>query len=111
MAKFVFFSFVALFMIGATPAYAECHKRGDGVIECPEIGGSDPCKPNADGNMPAFCSAGTVSGNSSPSSKLSTTEWVMISVGVGLAVVAVAAYFWKKKPSENNPGQIALMSF
>ena len=111
MAKYIFFSLIALFMVGITPARAECHNRGDGVIECPEIGEGNPCVPNADGKMPSFCSAGTVSGNSSPSSKLSTTEWVMISVGVSLAVVAVAAYFWHKKPSKNNPGQIALMSF
>ena len=109
MAKLVFFSLIAVFLIGVTPVRADInHDRGGNTVEH-VVGDTNPC--DGGGNVPDFCNVGTIKGNSKPSSKLSTTEWVMISVGVGLAVTAVVAYFWHKKPSENNPGQISLMSF
>ena len=111
MARFVFFALIAAFFIGATPTSPAFASDRVGQDYDHEIGSGAGCVPNENGKLPSSCSAGTVAGNSSPSSKLSTTEWVMISVGVGLAVTAVVAYFWHKKPSENNPGQIALMSF
>jgi len=40
-----------------------------------------------------------------------TGEIVMISVAVGAVFVGAMYYFFKKKPSENNPGQVKLMEF
>lgn len=40
-----------------------------------------------------------------------TGEIVVISVAVGAVFVGAMYYFFKKKPSENNPGQVKLAEF
>ena len=40
-----------------------------------------------------------------------TGEIVVISVAVGAVFVGAMYYIFKKKPSENNPGQVKLMEF
>ncbi len=39
------------------------------------------------------------------------TKVVLISAGVGLVFLGAMWYFFKKRPSENNPGQVTLMTF
>lgn len=44
-------------------------------------------------------------------SKNHTGEIVAISVATGVVFVGAMYYFFKKKPSENNPGQVKLAEF
>ncbi len=39
------------------------------------------------------------------------TKVVLISAGVGLVFLGAMWYLFKKKPSENNPGHVSLMTF
>ena len=109
MPKILLFSILAFFVY-AVPARADLCilPGGRNVSECYEHG-PQVCGTFEDGR-PLYCS-GNFYGSGSSGSKMSTTEWVMLSVGVGLVVVATAAYFFHKKPSKNNPGQISLMTF
>lgn len=50
-------------------------------------------------------------GARSKTKKHDNTTIILVSVGVGAAVVAAAWYFFKKRPSENNPGQVQLATF
>ena len=115
MLKTLLFSIVA-FVIYAAPARADLCQASSGLgrYECaPEDHGSDVCgsvRVDGGGSVPVYCGA-TRNGSGKTSAKMSTTEVVILSVGVGLVVAGLAYYFFHKKPSENNPGQISLMSF
>ncbi len=92
--------------------YADwCRKQGGGVEQCASHPSSWTDCGTFNGETIYCFSQGSTSGGKSHGSGDKVSQKVLISVGIGLAVVAVGYYFFKKKPSQNNPGQISLMEF
>ncbi len=50
-------------------------------------------------------------GAKSVSSDKNNNTMMLVSVGIGLAVIAASWYFFRKPPSENYPGQVQLATF
>lgn len=101
--------FLLIFTI--TPARADwCRKTGGGI----EICNSHPqtwtdCGTANDGNT-IWCYP--QQGGKKKSSKNSNgTKVVLISIGVGAVFAGAMWYFFRKKPSQNVPGQVSLMEF
>ncbi|MBD5388873.1 LPXTG cell wall anchor domain-containing protein [bacterium] len=91
---------MAFLTVFVGPALAERESpRPDWEIPNYENLPSNPC---LDGNCDVRTSAKKHS---------NTGQIVVISVAAGLLVAGAAWYFFKKRPSENNPGQISLMTF
>lgn len=79
---------------------------------------ADRISPRPDGDIPNYenlptnpCLDGNCDVRTSAKKHNKTGEIVMISVAAGLLVAGAAWYFFKMRPSENNPGQISLMTF
>ncbi len=88
---------------------AWCHRPEGGIEQCDKVPSTwNQCGTTPNG-APIFCYPQGASKKHSKSH--SNTEVVLISVGVGVAVVGLAWYFFKKKPSKNNPGQVSLVEF
>lgn len=102
------FAFFAVLLIA--PARADwCRDAtGNGVIQCETIPSSWTQCGEFQGE-PIYCYPS--GGAHSKARKHDNTTMVWVSVGVGLVVVAAAWYFFKKRPSENNPGQVQLATF
>jgi len=101
---------VALFScILVVPARADwCRSAEGGVVQCDAAPASWTNCGEFQG-APIYCYPS--GGGNSHSSRHDNTTAILVSLGVGLAVVAVAWYFFKKSPSENNPGQVQLATF
>ncbi len=79
-----------------------------GISQCNEVPSQwVQCGTFSDGN-PIY--AQTCSGKKHAKNS-NHTKVVLISVGVGAVFLGAMWYFFKKRPSENNPGQVTLMTF
>ncbi len=101
--------FAVLCSILIAPARADwCRDPTGGVVPCSAAPTSWTNCGEFQG-APIYCYPS--GGGQSHSKKHDNSTVILVSLGVGLAVAAVAWYFFKKSPSKNNPGHIQLATF
>lgn len=89
-----------------------CHKQGGGIEACNGAPSTwEECGKFTDGETIWCNQHATRNGSSGSKSKMTKTEAIILSAGIGVVVIMVAKYLLDKSPSQNNPGQISLMSF
>lgn len=100
-----------LFCFISNVAHADwCKKQSGGVEPCASHPSSWSDCGILNGETIYCYPSGTVSGKSHGSGD-KVSQKVLISVGVGLAVVVIGYWVFHKKPSQNNPGHVSLMEF
>lgn len=105
----IFPVFLLLSWVLIMPARADwCKQAGGGAVQCNNVPESWTNCGEFKGE-PMYCYPS--GGARSKAKKHDNTTMILVSVGVGVAVVAAAWYFFKKRPSENNPGQVQLATF
>lgn len=106
----IFPVFALLCCVMITPAHANwCRDPvNGGVVPCESTQTSWSQCGEFQGE-PIYCYPS--GGGRSKAKKHDNTTMILVSVGVGAVVVAAAWYFFKKRPSENNPGQVQLATF
>ena len=86
-----------------------CKKTGGGMAPCDTVPSTwTNCGTAPDGQA-IFCYP--TGSTKSHAKKDKNSYMVLASVGVGVIFVGAMYYFFKKRPSENNPGQVTLASF
>lgn len=100
---------IALCTFAGTANAKWCHKTTGGIELCDTVPSSwGECGTFKDGAS-IYCPP---SGKKKSHAKKDKDSYmVLASVGVGLVFIGAMYYFFKKKPSENNPGQVTLASF
>lgn len=102
---------VVMLLFAITPARADwCHKVGGGIELCDSAPAtwSDCGQAKDGGTIWCYPQSG---GKKKSSKNHDATKVILISVGVGAVFAGAMWYFFHKKPSENNPGQVTLMEF
>lgn len=105
----IFPVFALLLCVSIAPAHADwCRQEHNGVVQCDSAPASWTNCGEFQGE-PIYCYPS--GGGHSKAKKHDNTTMILVSAGVGLVVVTAAWYFFKKRPSENNPGQVQLATF